>query len=1039
METGPFAEVVVNVEMALSDAYHYHVPADMRRELRVGHLVEVEFGRRLAQGIVVAFADAAPVEETKPIISLIDPEPVVWPWQIELARWLSRRYLAPLNACFRLLLPPGLTRWADVTYDINPRWDGAGVLTDNQRALIDLLRARGDLRGRQIGRSLKKKDWTLAAAQLVKRNILRRASVLDPPRAKPKQVRTAELIAGWPRIQAAAPALGRASKAADVLHHLSTLADPLPAEADVLAATGATAKHLDALATEGLIARSPAQTVAVPVAGRRHKDLSPELAAGLARLPIDPEELPPHVLAGLLDAGLARIEPQPATVSLSIPKRKAYSHILRLRDAQTYGAILDLLAREARPVNLSDVYAQTGATLKHLRRLAELDLVALSAAEVWRDSLADRDFAPADPPELTLDQARVWGRIKVAMIEGESDDGEEVWDGEVWDEEEPAPADDAADATDPMDAATPFLLHGVTGSGKTEIYMRAIDYALERGQRAIVLVPEIALTPQTVRRFAARFPGRVAVLHSALSDGERYDTWRRARQGLFDIAIGPRSALFAPLPNLGVIIVDEEHDASYKQTPPVPAPYYHARDAAIALAGFTGATVILGSATPDVVTYHRARSGRYQLLELPRRIMGHRQRIIGQAARLGVSSRYQPLPAEAGSSRAAQSGVGDIDPRHMGNGKENQGETGHADVGHADVADIMQLDDALTIPLPPIQLVDMRQELRAGNRAVFSRALDTAVTETLARGEQCILFLNRRGTSTFVNCRDCGHVMNCPRCGVPLTYHQSQFLLVCHQCGRREPNPTVCPKCGSERIRFFGLGTEKLAELVAARWPAARLIRWDRDTTAEEGSHEALLAGFIERKTDILVGTQMIAKGLDLPFVTLVGVISADIALGLPDYNTGERVFQVLAQVAGRAGRGLLGGRVIIQTYQPEHYAIQAAADHDYAGFYLEEIRFRTQRALPPFRRMARLLVADPVDERAKRMAEDMARVLATAVRERALAATEILGPTPAFFTRLDGRYRWHIVIYSPDPHRLLDDLPIPRPWVVDIDPESTL
>ena len=1026
METGPFAEVVVNVEMALSDAYHYHVPADMRRELRVGHLVEVEFGRRLAQGIVVAFADAAPVEETKPIISLIDPEPVVWPWQIELARWLSRRYLAPLNACFRLLLPPGLTRWADVTYDINPRWDGAGVLTENQRALIDLLRARGDLRGRQIGRSLKKKDWTLAAAQLVKRNILRRASVLDPPRAKPKQVRTAELIAGWPRIQAAAPALGRASKAADVLHHLSTLADPLPAEADVLAATGATAKHLDTLVTEGLIARSPAQTVAVPVAGRRHKDLSPELAAGLARLPIDPEELPPHVLAGLLDVGLARIEPQPATVSLSIPKRKAYSHILRLRDAQTYGAILDLLAREARPVNLSDVYAQTGATLKHLRRLAELDLVALSAAEVWRDSLADRDFAPADPPELTLDQARVWGRIKVAMIEGESDDGEEVWDGEVWDEEEPAPADDAADAIDPMDAATPFLLHGVTGSGKTEIYMRAIDYALERGQRAIVLVPEIALTPQTVRRFAARFPGRVAVLHSALSDGERYDTWRRARRGLFDIAIGPRSALFAPLPNLGVIVVDEEHDASYKQTPPVPAPYYHARDAAIALGSFTGATVILGSATPDVVTYHRARSGRYQLLELPKRIMGHRQRIARQAERLGVASRYHPYGHPAGQATD--------DGRRMTD-----------DISAPPLAapplpdDILRLDDALTIPLPPIQVVDMRQELRAGNRSVFSRALETAVTETLARGEQCILFLNRRGTATFVNCRDCGHVMNCPRCGIPLTYHAPNMMLVCHQCGRREPNPAVCPNCGSERIRFFGLGTEKLEELVRERWPEARPVRWDRDTTAEEGSHEALLAGFINRESDILVGTQMIAKGLDLPFVTLVGVVSADISLGLPDYNTGERVFQVLAQVAGRAGRGLLGGRVIIQSYQPEHYAVRAAAEHDYAGFYVEEMRFRTQRALPPFRRMARLLISDPVNDRARRMAEDMARVLGLAVRERALAATEILGPTPAFFTRLDGRYRWHIVVYSPDPHRLLDDLHVPRPWVVDIDPESTL
>ena len=1007
MDTGPYAEVVVNVEVALSDAYHYHVPADMRSQLRVGHLVEVEFGRRLAQGLVVAFADSAPVEETKPIIGLIDPEPVLWSWQIDLARWLSRRYLAPLNACFRLLLPPGLTRWADVTYDINPRWDGAGHLTDNQRRLIDLLRERGDLRGRQIRQAMKKSKWQDAATQLVKRNILRRASVLDPPRARPKQVRLVELTAGWPRIQAAAPQLGRASKAADVLHYLATLADPLPGEAEVLEATGAEVKHLTALVDQKLIARLPAQTVTLPVPGVRRKDVAAALRPAWARLPLPPDELPPDVLAALLDEGLARLEALPATISLIIPRRVAYRHILRLRKAETYGAVLDLLAREARAVNLSDVYAQTGATITHLRRLAELDLVALKAAEVWRDSLADRDFAPAEPLELTLDQARVWGRIKMAMIEGEADD--------EWDDEEEAGTDAAGpeqddDATDPMDAATPFLLHGVTGSGKTEIYMRAIDYALERGQQAIVLVPEIALTPQTVRRFAARFPGRVAVLHSALSDGERYDTWRRARQGLFDIAIGPRSALFAPLPNLGVIIVDEEHDASYKQTPPVPAPYYHARDAAIALASFTGATVILGSATPDVVTYHRARADRYQLLELPRRIMGHRRRIAGQAERLGVASRYTPLLAPNGGD----------------------GEDG-------DVPDIMKLDDALTIPLPPIQVVDMRQELRAGNRAVFSRALDAAVTETLARGEQCILFLNRRGTATFVNCRDCGHVMNCPRCGVPLTYHQSHLLLVCHQCGRREPNPPVCPNCGSERIRFFGLGTEKLAELVTARWPEARLIRWDRDTTAEEGSHEALLAGFIERKTDILVGTQMIAKGLDLPFVTLVGVISADIALGLPDYNTGERVFQVLAQVAGRAGRGLLGGRVIIQTYQPEHYAIQAAADHDYAGFYLEEIRFRTQRALPPFRRMARLLIADPVDERAKRMAEDMARVLATAVRERALAATEILGPTPAFFTRLDGRYRWHIVIYSPDPHRLLDDLPIPRPWVVDIDPESTL
>jgi primosomal protein N' (replication factor Y) len=540
-----------------------------------------------------------------------------------------------------------------------------------------------------------------------------------------------------------------------------------------------------------------------------------------------------------------------------------------------------------------------------------------------------------------------------------------------------------------------FLLHGVTGSGKTEIYMRAIDYALARGQQAIVLVPEIALTPQTVRRFAARFPGRVAVLHSRLSDGERYDTWRRARQGLFDIVVGPRSALFTPLPNIGVIVLDEEHDGSYKQTPPVPPPYYHARETAVKLGDILNATVILGSATPDLVTYHKAQAGHYQLVELPKRVMGHRGRVESQAERLAVTPLYQQDSA---------------DP-----------------------------DDALTIPLPPIQVVDLRQELRAGNRSIFSRALDKAITETLDRGEQAILFLNRRGTSSFIICRDCGYVARCPRCDMPLTYHRPHASLVCHHCGRREPQTAACPACGSKRIRYFGLGTEQVEEKVQQRWPQARITRWDRDTTAGRTAHEQLLASFINQEADILVGTQMIAKGLDLPLVTLVGVISADVSLSLPDYRTGERAFQVLAQVAGRAGRGLLGGRVIIQTYQPEHYAIQAAADHDYAGFYIEEIRFRTQHTLPPFRRMAKLVWVDPINERGQREAEKLAKALRYHVRELALAATEILGPVPPFFNRIDGRYRWQIIVRSPNPNRLLADFPIPARWIVDMDPVSTL
>jgi primosomal protein N' (replication factor Y) (superfamily II helicase) len=625
-----------------------------------------------------------------------------------------------------------------------------------------------------------------------------------------------------------------------------------------------------------------------------------------------------------------------------------------------------LLGGEAQPVPVSDVYAGTGSSLYHLRKLADLDLIRLGDEQVWRDPLADRDFVPAEAPTLTSDQTDVWKEIRHAL--------------------------DSASVDAPP---RPFLLHGVTGSGKTEIYMQAIARILERGQQAIVLVPEIALTPQTVRRFAARFPGRVAVLHSRLSDGERYDTWRRARRGLFDIVVGPRSALFTPLPNIGVIVLDEEHDDSYKQTPPVPPPYYHARETAIEIGRLLGATVILGSATPDLVSYHRARAGDYQLVELSRRVLGHRTRIERQAAQLQILTRYEHQP---------------VDP-----------------------------DEAMTIPLPPVQLIDMRQELRAGNRSVFSRSLQGALDEVLARNEQAILFLNRRGTSTFVLCRDCGLVLKCPRCDVPLTFHRPGMALACHHCGRVSPMPSECPLCQSRRIKHFGLGTEDLEDKVQQRWPQARTVRWDRDTTAGRDSHEQLLESFINQDADVLIGTQMIAKGLDLPLVTLVGVISADVALGLPDFGTGERTFQLLAQVAGRAGRGLLGGRVIVQTYHPDHYAIQAAADHDYVSFYLDEIRFRTQHSYPPFRRLARLLLADPVEQRAERKAKEMAKALRVHVREKELTATEIIGPAPAYFSRIDGRYRWHVLVRSPNPVRLLEDFHVPRPWIVDVDPVSTL
>ena len=536
-----FAKLVINIEAPLAGVFHYHVPRDMQRSLRVGHLVEVEFGRRLAQGIIIGFDDEAPVADTKPIIALIDETPVVFWWQIELAQWLSERYLTPLNACLRLMLPPGLTRWADVTVDLNPYWDGQGRLTDLQRKIIDLLQEKGDLRGRQLQRALRKEgekgDWQTAVSQLARRRIVRKASILDPPRVKPKRIRTATLIAPQDRWQTAVTKLGRANKQADILIYLLNSADPLPEEDEVMAATGAKPTHFKKAQAAGLIQRQPAQTIIVSTGAATDEA---EVVAFRSQLPAEASQIDASkaLVERLVAEGLVAVMSEPATVQATMPPEALLQSILALRQALTYYHILALLAEEARPVNVSDIYAHTTANLNHLRKLVKLDLIRLGSEEVWRNPLADRDFVPAQAPLLTPDQARVWGRLKMQMLGVELPDTE--GDGTAVQPE-----------TETAVALDPFLLHGVTGSGKTEIYMRAIAQALTEGRRAIVLVPEIALTPQTVRRFAARFPGRVAILHSRLSDGERYDTWRRAKAGLFDILVGPRSALFSPMPTFG--------------------------------------------------------------------------------------------------------------------------------------------------------------------------------------------------------------------------------------------------------------------------------------------------------------------------------------------------------------------------------------------------------------------------------------------------------------------------------------------------------
>jgi primosomal protein N' (replication factor Y) len=422
--------------------------------------------------------------------------------------------------------------------------------------------------------------------------------------------------------------------------------------------------------------------------------------------------------------------------------------------------------------------------------------------------------------------------------------------------------------------ASVFLLKGITGSGKTEIYLKALAEVVARGKKGICLVPEIALTPQTIQRFLARFPGRVAVFHSGLTPGEQYDEWKRIAAGECDVVIGPRSALFVPQKDIGLIVIDEEHEWTYKQTDQ--QPHYHTREAAIKLAELVGAMLIMGSATPDVETYYRAGHGRFYLLELEERITVR-----------GIS------------------------------------------------------------PLPEVEVVDLRQELKEGNRSLFSRSLKYDIEQALTNHQQIILFLNRRGSSTLVQCKNCGYVFSCPHCLTALTYHSISSKLVCHHCRYSRKHPDICPQCHGDKIRYFGVGTQKVEEESRNLFPEARILRWDSDATTGKRQYEEIMNTFQSHRADILVGTQIIAKGLDIPDVSVVGVINADTGLNIPDFRAGERTFQLACQVAGRAGRGLAKGKVVIQTYNPDNYAIRAAANQDYMEFYNHELDTADSRVSP--------------------------------------------------------------------------------------------
>ena len=480
----------------------------------------------------------------------------------------------------------------------------------------------------------------------------------------------------------------------------------------------------------------------------------------------------------------------------------------------------------------------------------------------------------------------------------------------------------------------PILLHGVTGSGKTEVYIRTMRAALSANRGAMMLVPEIALTPILSRRLRAHFGDEIAIFHSSLSKGERFDEWARLRSGKARVVLGTRSAVFAPVKDLGVIIVDEEQDSSYRQEE---SPFYHARDTAIVRAQRESAVVVLGSATPSLESFHNAQTGKYQYLQLPDRIANR--------------------------------------------------------------------------PLAQAEVIDMREVFaRHKKPAVFADELLSAIADTHARKEQTIILLNRRGYSSFILCRSCGESIECPNCDVTLTYHREDSTLVCHYCNHRQRAPAECPVCASKYIYYVGEGTEQIEEILGRRFPGLRIGRIDRDTKSRRHEFEKTLLDFSKGKIDLLVGTQMLAKGHDFPNVTLVGVVSVDAGLALPDFRAAERTFQLITQVAGRAGRGDLPGRVLIQTYHPNHYALRYATAQDYRGFYNEEIRHRRNVGFPPFVALALFLVRHKDAARARSIAQELRNHLNQANREH---AARILGPAPAPFARLRGEYRIQLLIKS--------------------------
>ena len=912
----------------------YTVLPEIQAELRPGQLVAIPYGDRLVEGIVwniweedevARLASTTPHDtqiagapsptnkfnNLRPISTILDAEPALLPHQRALAEWMAEYYVTPLAQVAVKMLPPGLMQRSKVVLHLINSEDLATNETQDQppltrhRALIGLLLADGELDIERLKEMLGPKQAKEIIQEALSSGVIEREATLHAPTTRARHKRVVRLIAQGETLES-----WRQQTRMQLEQNL-----PEPGSIPMAADN---------------VRRRPQKNV-----------LDPWAIPGSS----DAYALTPQNRLGLL--------------------------------AQRRLAAIDLLCYERGNSSTNSYWTQgtlckaSGLSPAQLKKLVSENIIAIDEIEVQRDPLLGRLIPATSPLPLTPDQQAALEQIlERPLIERPQTRQPQTGRGQapplLYTNHETPPAYSRGDprgrpAYGSPANGHPTLLHGVTGSGKTEVYLQALAAIIAQGKRGIMLVPEIALTAQAILRFVGRFPDRVAIIHSALTPGERYDEWRRIRSGKVDVVIGSRSALFSPLPDPGIIILDEEHEPAYKQNQPKPT--YHARDAAIFLGQLLHIPVVLGSATPSVASFFHAERGEYQLVELHNRI-------------------------------------------------------------GAD--------------LPPVEVIDLRDELHAGNTSIFSRRLQSELEQVLNKGQQAILYLNRRGAASCILCRECGFVAMCDHCDIPLTYHSTERILLCHYCNGQNRILHFCPQCNSPSIRYFGLGTEKVEDTIARHFPSARLLRWDRDTAKHRRTHEQLLDRFANREADILVGTQMIAKGLDLPGVTLVGVISADIALMLPDFSASERAFTLLTQVAGRAGRGELAGKVIIQTFNPQHFCIDAASRHDYHEFYAAEIEARRRYGYPPFRQFVKFTYSHENRRRAQNEALLLRETLDQLIDRLGLEQTDIVGPAPAVMERIRGKYRWQMIARGPDLHPLLRVIDTPG-WEVDIDPVSTM